>query len=388
MKTIMMKSNSPSYDQAQLKAISDKVCDDIDNLLSALGISEYKNLDKMISMSCPIHGGDNGSAFNLYHQGESYRGNWKCRTHQCEETFKSSILGFVRGCLSHNQHNWMNPGDKTCSFKETLEFIKVFLNQDISSIKVSKKAKEKMSFVNSVRYINTEQVSDVPKVLKSFIKQNLDIPSKYFIDRGFSKSILVKYDVGECSRQGKEMYGRAVVPIYDIDNQYMVGCSGRSVFEKCPKCSSYHDNSVTCPSEDRAWKYSKWKHSTGFKSQEHLYNFWYAHKHIKDSKIAILVESPGNVWRLEEAGIHNSLAIFGSSMSDRQKILLDISGAMTIIPIMDNDDAGAKATEQIIKKCERTYNVKPIKINYEDIASMSVEQIRQEVLPLIEKINL
>ena len=39
----MMKSNSPSYDQAQLKAISDKVCDDIDNLLSALGISEYKN---------------------------------------------------------------------------------------------------------------------------------------------------------------------------------------------------------------------------------------------------------------------------------------------------------------------------------------------------------
>ncbi|NDC71851.1 MAG: hypothetical protein EBZ62_00150, partial [Sphingobacteriia bacterium] len=36
------------------------------------------------------------------------------------------------------------------------------------------------------------------------------------------------------------------------------------------------------------------------------------------SHTAIIVESPGNVWRLEENGIHNSVALFGSSLSDRQ----------------------------------------------------------------------
>ena len=50
----------------------------------------------------------------------------------------------------------------------------------------------------------------------------------------------------------------------------------------------------------------------------------FAKEFIKESGIVILVESPGNVWRLEEAGVHNSVAIFGSSLADRQKMILDI----------------------------------------------------------------
>lgn len=382
----MKTQKSNSYDQMQLKAISDRVCDQIEDLLHLLGIDDYKNLNKMITMSCPIHGGDNASAFNLYPQGDNYRGNWKCRTHQCETTFKASIIGFIRGCLSHSQHGWTKPGDDMCTFAETLQFIKEFLNQDLSSIKINKKLKEKISFTNSVNYINTQPSTEPVKVSKEFIKQHLDIPSKYFLNRGFSKHILIKYDVGECNKPGKEMSGRAVVPIYDLDNEYMVGCSGRSVYDECDICSGYHDKSMSCPSNEITWKFSKWKHSSGFKSQEHLYNFWYAKQHIQKSRCVILVESPGNVWRLEESGIHNAVAIFGSSMSDRQKMLLDISGAMTIIPIMDNDEAGRKATDQIIKKCEKTYNVKPITISYPDIASMSIQQVTSELTPLIEKL--
>ena len=101
-----------------------------------------------------------------------------------------------------------------------------------------------------------------------------------------------------------------------------------------------------------------------------------------------MVESPGNVWRLEEAGIHNSLAIFGSSLSDRQKMLLDISGALSLITIMDNDDAGRKATENIKKKCNKTYNIKTIEISYEDIGSMSVDQVEQTILPQIQSFSL
>lgn len=377
------KKKSRSLDQAQIKYLGDLLCDDIENLLASLGIDSYKNLGKMISMSCPIHGGDNESAFNLYHQGDHYRGNWKCRTHQCEETFKSSIIGFIRGCLSHNEHGWSKPGDQMCSFYEAIDFATDFTKQDLSKIKVSRKAKEKKGFVNTVKHINSQSSIPENRVLRDAVKKGLSIPSKYFIARGFSSEILTKYDVGECYSSGKEMQNRAVVPIYDHEYKYMVGCSGRSLFEKCSKCKNYHNTTEECPIDEYSWKASKWKHSFKFKSEEHLYNYWFAKEHIKNSASVILVESPGNVWRLEESGIHNSVAIFGSSLSDRQKMILDTSGAMTIITIMDSDEAGQKASSQIFNKCSKTYNIKNISLSYPDVACMSIDQIKTELHPLL-----
>lgn len=383
MTTIMKNKTSHSYNQAQLKHIADALCDDIDRLFNVLGISEYRDFGKMIATSCPIHGGDNESALNIYHQGEYYRGNWKCRTHQCEETFKGSIIGFIRGCLSHSEYGWFKPGDKMCSFQETMNFVSSFMQQDLKSIRVSKKAKEKTAFVNSIRHINDNPTKDLVKVNRSLIKKHLSIPSNYFMSRGFSSEILTKYDIGECMTAGKEMFQRAVAPIYDNDHKFMVGCTGRSIFEKCISCKSFHDPSSECLDKEESWRNSKWKHSYQFKSEEHLYNFWFAKDFIKEQAAVILVESPGNVWRLEEAGIHNSVALFGSSLSDRQKMILDTSGAMTIFSIMDNDDAGAKASVQIANKCGKTYNIKNIQLSHSDVASMSVNQIQEELYPLL-----
>ena len=67
------------------------------------------------------------------------------------------------------------------------------------------------------------------------------------------------------------------------------------------------------------WIHSKWRHNKDFKTQEHLYNMWFAKEFIQSTRTAIIVESPGNVWRLEEAGIHNSVAIFGTNLSIKQK---------------------------------------------------------------------
>lgn len=371
-----------SYNQHQLKHLSDVICDDIEGLLQALGIDEYKLLDKMVTMTCPIHGGDNDSAFNLYHKGDSYRGNWKCRTHGCEEIFKSSIIGFIRGCLSHS-NGWSKPNDPMVSFNDALKFAINFSKQDISNIKISKKIKEKHNFINTIQNLSSEKTNQNQLVPRQLVKKSLDIPSSYFISRGFSKDILIKYDVGECRGYGKEMSGRAVVPIYDNDMKGMIGCSGRSIFDKCTKCSSYHDSSKDCPQDKDKWLFSKWKHSKNFKTQECLYNFWFAKDTILKSKTVILVESPGNVWRLEEAGIHNSVALLGSSLSNKQKMLLDISGAMNLITIMDNDDAGQKAAKNIYEKCHRTYNIKNINIPSSDIAEMTLSEITQHITPLI-----
>lgn len=381
----MKKTKSRSHNQHKLKILSDKICDRIDDLLSYFNL-EYKASGKLISMSCPIHGGDNSSAFNLYPEGEKYRGNWKCRTHGCEEIFKSSIIGFIRGVLSHQDYGWTKDGEKAYSFEEAIAFSEKFLNQKVSDIKIDKKHIEKTNFVNTVSYINNKADTIGPQIGHNQIRKSLQIPSKYFLGRGFSETILEKYDVGDCIIRGKEMANRAVVPVYDMDNKYMVGCTGRSVFEKCKECNCHHQNDQPCPKDKESWLMSKWRHNKDFKTQEHLYNFWFAKEYIQKLKMAIIVESPGNVWRLEEAGIHNSVAVFGSSLSYKQKILLDISGALSLVLLMDNDDAGKKAVDNIKAKCNKTYNIFAISIQYDDIASMSVDQIKHEIIPQIEKI--
>lgn len=385
MKTMNKKFRS--YNQYQLKVLSDTVCDRIEDLLSALDISEYKIFEKMISMACPIHGGDNDSAFNLYHKGDNYRGNWKCRTHGCEQYFKSSVLGFIRGVLSRNQYYWSKNGDDMVSFNEAIDFAIQFSKYDPSKDKQSKKLKEKKDFILTVKNITSEISLPNNLIPRESVKANLAIPSQYFLTRGFTANILIKYDVGDCADITKEMFNRAVVPIYDNDMKGMIGCTGRSIYDKCHKCSSFHDPNNKCPDRDYSWQYCKWKHSKNFKTQDSLYNYWFAQKYIKELKSVILVESPGNVWRLEEAGIHNSVALYGSSLNDKQKMLLDISGAMKIITIMDNDDAGHNAAKTIASKCNRIYNIKNIVLATNDLADMTVDEINNTIKPQIEEYN-
>ena len=386
MKTPM---KSRSYDQNKLKVVCDQVCDNIENLLSALDIEEFKMSNKMITMSCPIHGGDNPSAVNIYHTGDYYRGNWRCRTHNCDSSFKSSIIGFVRGVLSKTKYRWNREGDETASFQEALDFCLALLNKNIKDIKISRADAEKNTFARIVENVKqtNQNTSPLSKITKAQVRQSLQIPSQYYLDRGYTKETLNRYDVGLCDNVNKEMYNRIVVPIYSIDGKVIVGCTGRSVFDSCEKCGQYHISTIQCPSKEDSWKYCKWKHNFGFKSQEHLYNFWFAKDHIQKSKSIILVESPGNVWRLEEAGIHNSVAIFGSSLSDKQKLLIDSSGAMNIILLMDNDDAGQKAVNQITEKCKKIYRIYSPSFEGPDVGELSIEDIRNTLVPKISEIK-
>jgi len=382
MTTIMNKSRL--YNQDDIKNMSDLLCEKIEELFEYFQI-EYRQTSKMLISTCPIHEGDNPSAFNIYPYGESYRGNWKCRTHKCEETFKSSIIGFVRGLLSKNKYGWKENGDKTATFYETLQFIEKFLANDNPEI-LKPKNTEKSKFARIVTNITSDTKKKVIGVPREKVRKLLSFPCDYYIDRGYTQKILDKYDVGVCLSKGKEMYNRIVVPIYDNDYKLMIGCTGRSIFEKCENCRSHHDSGNPCPEINNRYKYSKWKHNYDFKSQENLYNYWFAKDHIKSTGIAILVEGPGNVWRLEENDIHNSVAMFGSVLSDKQKLLLDLAGAMTLIILTDNDGAGETAKKQIANKCSKTYRIFCPKITKNDVGDMTPEEIQIQIKDYIGKI--
>ncbi len=358
-----MSNKSNLIDQPTLKIICDQLCDRIEDLLDYFQL-DYRTNSKFVSMKCPIHGGDNDSAVNIYYTGDMYRGNWKCRTHQCEKFFKGSILGFIRGVLSNKKYDWSCADDKSVSFAETLEFVKEFLALDLKDLQVSTGDREKLQFVSTLNVLQQPKNNNTNYITRNQIRKSLVIPSPYFLSRGFNAEILDKYDVGDCVKEGKEMYQRAVVPIYDPEHMYMVGCTGRITTDNIKP---------------------KWKHNSGFRAEENLYNFWYAKDIIAKTKTAIIVESPGNVWKLEENGIRNSVAIFGSNLNDKQKMILDTSGAMKLIIITDSDDAGEQARQQIDKKCSKIYNIEHIRVSKNDIADLTNEEIKLEIL---SKVNI
>lgn len=377
--------NKLNLNQDKLHLLSEKLMDRIEELLEYLDVKLMYSR-KMYYGACPIHGGDNISAFNLFHDGHSYRGNWKCRTMQCETHFKGSIIGFVRGVLSHQKHGWSGPDDKFVSFKDTVDFILKFLNEDYDQLSTQKSNIDKKRFIQSTLNTNIQQ-KEVVTITRNQVRKTLQIPPEYYIKRNYSQEILDNYDIGLCNNRYKQMYNRIVVPVYDAEKRYMVGCTGRSIFERCPKCGCYHAGN--CPPKLERYKFSKWKNSKNFRGENYLYNYWNAKKHIIQDRVVIIVEGPGDVWRLEEAGIHYGLGLFGTSLTGPQKALLDSSGALAIMIIMDADDPGRDGAKIIREQCERLYHISTVDLcEIHDIGDMSVDDINEKIRPqLLEMIN-
>lgn len=376
------KTTSPSRDNGKLLAISDELADRIDELLELFGI-EYNTSNRLIMCECPVHGGDNPTALTFYPDGFSVKGYWKCRTHGCESTFKGTSIGLVRGIISHQKYKWEKPGDKVASFPETLKFIEGFLKQNLNDFEVDKEAMEQRQFISQVNSIATPPNEPKIKISKAKIRGALEIPAHYYLKRGYTPEVLDKYDVGLCIAPHKEMSGRVVVPVYDENNQYMMGCTGRSVHEKCPSCKMYHKPGFLCPDKRFAAVFSKWKHSNGMEGEKLLYNYWFAKEHILKTGKAVVVESPGNVWRLEEAGIHNSVGIFGTTLHPYKKLLLDKAGATTLIVVTDKDEAGINAKEAIEAQYGDWYTLHFPELTYNDLGATPVEEVKKLMEPYL-----
>ena len=208
----------------------------------------------------------------------------------------------------------------------------------------------------------------------------MEIPSPYYLDRGYSPEVLNRYDVGTCDSPGKPLHNRAVVPVFDTEAKTIIGFTGRSLFEGCPECKNHHP-------AGECFHAPKWKHTSGFQKENCLYNMWYAKQNIMETGVIVLVESPGNVWRLEEAGIHNSVAIFGAHISDAQKHLVDSSGALSIVCLLDNDEAGRKGAQKISELFATMYRLYFPSLEANDIGDMRVDLVTSDIKPLITKIG-
>lgn len=381
----MTSRSNKQFSQEQLIKLEKAAAERLDDLIECLGL-DLNKASKFYVGQCPIHGGDNKSAFNIFHTGYETVGNWRCFTHNCHMHFQPTILGFVRGYLSTTKYGWSDTSDsdKECSFPEAVKFLMKFIKcKDLSEINIDDDYEEKRLTQRLTNIYNPpNEPEQVLNISREQIRKALKIPAPYFINRNYDSNILDKYDVGYCDVKNKPMYQRCVVPIYNNDYTSIVGCTGRSIFDACSICGNYHNPLYRCPDDKYAWQYKKWRNNKGFYAENYFYNYWFAKDHIRKSGVAIIVESPGNIWKLVECGIHNCIATFGAHLTEKQKSLLDKSGAMYLILLMDPDSAGRTATNTIKQMCENLYGIYTPNFGLKDISDTQNSIIEDKIVSL------
>lgn len=182
---------------------------------------------------------------------------------------------------------------------------------------------------------------------------------------------------------------RAVVPIYN--ESFCQGLIGRSLQPQCKICNYYHFPNRSCPNNkiEKLWG-SKWRVEKGFKKESYLYNLSKAKPYIQKSRTIVLVESPGNVWRCWENGIYNAVAIFGTTLTANQRLLLEKLLIKYVILCLDNDSAGIEGGQKIEHQLDRTYLVETPKLNYgkyNDFGDMTNTYFLENVCPVLQKIG-
>lgn len=208
---------------------------------------------------------------------------------------------------------------------------------------------------------------------RDYVRNKLIIPCQYFIDRGYKKETLDKFDVGLCVTKGSSAYMRATVPVYDDKHEFMVGYVARSINKQCEICGKYHYYKHPCPRNNIEQSFAnKWKNSEGFFSGATLYNIWNL-----DTDTVILVEGPGDVWRLYEAGCTTAAALFGCKLSSAQIKKLLQRNISNVVLCLDNDSAGKEAVNKITKDIDLYFNVEVLNPPCKDIGDTDIKDVQE-----------
>lgn len=106
---------------------------------------------------------------------------------------------------------------------------------------------------------------------------------------------------------------------------------------------------------------------------------------IIKSKCVVIVEGAGDVWRLDEAGILNAVAMNGSKLSTIQDILIEECSPAHVVILTDDNPAGNECAETITRKWSRLSHVHRIKpIGVEEVSDMTTDDVAKHFRGMIE----
>lgn len=299
-------------------------------VFNAIGV-KYSERYSYICAPCPIHGGDRNDAFSWHIE----YGMYQCFSRGCHEKYGKDVYGLLSGALN-------------CDKAAAYDFLKkLFKNDKLTDEDI--KGKESYDVVKKPAE---------PTYYDESVLSQLGYHD-YLEKRGYPKELIKAYQIGYVGYGYKGMSNRIIVPVRDIDGN-LVGFTGRTVDEK--------------------WKEKeipKWYDSKNFKKSDFLFNLHNAKKYIESNSTVILVEGPFDVLRLEQAGIHNSVAVFGRKLHNAQLAHLLRLPITKVVIIMDSDNAGKTGAKSTAKLVESYFTTQNIELPFKDAGETPIEDLRR-----------
>lgn len=290
---------------------------DVEKILEYYDAKEVRHYGSYIRCCCPIHKGDNPTAFVM----QKEKGLWSCKTGDCGDGDVFILVQQMEGI----------------NFIESVNKVAEILGINIENLEIVQKKDELKKELEEFRkYINNKKKDN-----KEFDEFELNVETKTVKKfRNFKEETLKHFGllyVKEIELEKKAggtftMRERLAIPI--IVNGITVGYSLRKL-----KAS---DN-------------PKWFHAPHtIETGEILYNL----ENCTEDEPIIVCEGMFDVWAWYEAGFKNVVCTFGAHLSDKQYRLLLKTGK-DVIWSYDNDSAGIiardKATKQFKYKANQWY---------------------------------
>jgi DNA primase len=116
-----------------------------------------------------------------------------------------------------------------------------------------------------------------------------------------------------------------------------------------------------------------------------FYNHHLAREHIGETGVAVLVEGPGDLWRLVEGGVDVGLGTFGASLSDEQVVMMELSGCINLVIPRDRDAAGAAFEADLKARLGRSFRLHFVELPTHDVGELTPGQVKEIILPLVRR---
>ena len=305
---------------------------------NSLGIS----LDKRNRAACPVHGGDNRTAFSI----DEKTGRWSCFSHGCHNG-RSDMVGLVMLM-------------RRCSFVEAIKFMATIAGINIEAdhdeeIRKALLNKDTNDFVkrSDNNYVDNELAFQFEEEIYYMQKYRTD----YFYKHGYSKAVLDYFEVGH----GKDRFGipREYFPLRNKEGT-IVALDGRRT------------------DGDSEPRYSVWP--PGFSKGSMLYHYDRAKDYIYAFRgVLFIVEGYKACWSMIQAGLMNTVAAMGAGLTKEQpKLILENINIEKVVLIFDGDEAGRNATVRNKRELAHMCNIDSISMQYgQDPSTLDLEALRE-----------
>lgn len=261
----------------------------IGSILSAYGIdSGLRHYRDQLFGPCPLHGGDNPTAFRVHLQ----RGLWRCFTH-CGGGDSVELIRRIENC-SHAQ----------------------------AARHLNRLASKNTSPCTNEVISNTSEPNSSFKPFTRAIPLNPEVPFLQ-LTKGIRVATARRFEAG-VARSSPFLANTVAVRLHDMHGGPLGYC-GRQLDSHMIK------------------RFGKWRFPKNLPKGTVLYNAHRAHPFLKSG--IIVVECPWAAIRLAQAGLPNAVALLGTLPSQMQ---IDwLSKARALLLLLDGDAAGHKAAATV-----------------------------------------